>query len=128
MAETPGATFARRLREVRQARDMTQAELARRLTDLLDVRIDGAVITKIEKGDRGVRLEEAVYSAEILDVPLESLVAGIDPIDARIAGLQRQIEGQSDRANVAMHEYEQATSAVAHLQQEIDRLEASRDD
>lgn len=125
MAETPGATFARRLREVRQAKDMTQAELARRLTDLLDVRIDGAVITKIEKGDRGVRLEEAVYSAEILDVPLESLVTGIDPIDARIAELQRQIEGQGDRANVAMHEYEQATSAVAHLQQEIDRLETS---
>jgi len=126
MTEQPGRVFARRLREVRQSRGMKQTELARRLADLLETRIDGAVIAKIEKGDRGVRLEEAVYAAEILDVPLESLVTGIDPIDARIAELQRQVEEQKERADAAIHEHQQATAAAIHLQQEIAELEGSR--
>lgn len=126
MAERPGATFARRLREVRQDLGLTQTELARRLAERLDAKIDGAVITKIEKGDRGVRLEEAVYAAEILSVPLESLITGVDPVDVRIAELRRQVEAQEDRANAAMHEHEQAVASAVHLEEEIARLEATR--
>lgn len=125
-SERPDEIFARRLREVRTSRRVSQNELARQLAKRLGTKINGATITKIEKGDRGVRLEEAVYAAEILDVPLDSLVTGIHPIDARIAELQAQIEEQENRAKAAISEHGQATSAVVHLQDEIAQLEAKK--
>jgi len=61
----PSEVFRERLRELRQARGLSQAELARRM------RVDGRPMTKvavlrIEKGERGISLDEAIAFVAVL--------------------------------------------------------------
>ncbi|PFG69112.1 helix-turn-helix protein [Propionibacteriaceae bacterium ES.041] len=124
----PGAVFARRLREQRRASRMTQTELARRLSALLGTTLDASAITKIESGDRAVRLDEAVYIAQILEMPLAALLSGMDPDEARLQELRHELQIRQWREMAADSELRQAMSAVAEVTQEIERLEASREE
>lgn len=122
---TPESQFAARMRECRLAAEMSQAELARRLSELMDVRVVATAITKIESGARTVRLDEAVYAAQVLGVPLTVLVSEKDPREARLDELRRDVARQEERASGAEWEMEQAQSAIAHLKKEIAELEGS---
>lgn len=55
----PSEVFAMRLKETRRARDMTQAELAYRLTER-GVPMSKGALLRIEKGERGLSLDEAL--------------------------------------------------------------------
>lgn len=65
--------FARRLREVRQQADVTQQQLAARMTQV-GHKLHRSAIAKIELGERPVTIGEAVQLAGILGVPLMELV------------------------------------------------------
>lgn len=89
---TISETFATRLREARQRRRWSQAELAQRVT-ALGHRLDKATIAKIERAGleertakaRRVTIEDAVALAAALDVPLLSLLLPAEDEDLALA-------------------------------------------
>jgi transcriptional regulator with XRE-family HTH domain len=71
----PTEVFARRLQDTRTARGLTQTELARRATEA-GRELDRAAVLRIEKGQRGIGLDEAIALARILHaVPAQLLTA-----------------------------------------------------
>jgi len=65
--------FAKRLREQRTRRGWSQTMLADRMrTEGVD--LHPTAITRMESGERGIRLNEAVAAAAALTVPLEHLL------------------------------------------------------
>lgn len=124
----PTDVFARRLREERARAGVSQTTLARRISEVLDYAIDGTAITRIELSQRAVRLDEAVAAAEALAVPLMTLLTATNDVDRRIRALRRDLEQQEERAKAAESEFQQALSAIAHIRQEIEQLEAAPND
>lgn len=74
MSSLPSDVFAKRLRQERERRRMSQAQLADGIADLLGTNIDPTAVTRIEKQERAVRLDEAVAAAEALGLPLSALL------------------------------------------------------
>jgi transcriptional regulator with XRE-family HTH domain len=72
--ETPEARFAQRLRQAREAAGLSQVQLAALLGERHGIRIDGTAITRMEKGRRMVRLNEAAGLADILHIRLFDLL------------------------------------------------------
>lgn len=84
----PESVFAARLRQAREAAGMTQPQLATRLYEESGIRLDPSAITRMERGNRMIRLNEAVHLSAILGIKLWDLVvskppffAGLDPRD-----------------------------------------------
>lgn len=128
MTETPRSMFSRRLREHRRAAGLTQAGLADLISERIDATLDGTAITRIERGERGVKLEEAVAAAQALRIPLAALVSDEPAEDARLRELHTALERERGRMAAAEEEMRQATAAMVHIEQEMERLEASRGD
>lgn len=124
MPESPGEMFARRLREARQAAGISQTELARRISERLDGRLDGPTITRIEKRERSVRIEEAVAAAQALDVPLAALVTDETPGAARLRELRHALGEQRSRAATAEVEFQEAQIAMVEIERAIEEIEA----
>jgi transcriptional regulator with XRE-family HTH domain len=61
----PSEVFRSRLRETRNARGVSQGELARRMRDA-GYPMDKSAVLRIEKGERGISLDEALAFAAIL--------------------------------------------------------------
>jgi transcriptional regulator with XRE-family HTH domain len=70
----PSEVFAGRLRETRQARGLSQAELARRLTDA-GRPMSKAALLRIESGERGLSLDEALALAHGLNAVAAHLLS-----------------------------------------------------
>jgi transcriptional regulator with XRE-family HTH domain len=120
--DSPARTFANRLREERQRAGLSQAALAERLVGM-GFRIDDSAITRIEKHQRTVKLEEAVAIAQTLDVPLDTLLSDHA---AKLRELQQHLERQQSRLGEAEYEFDQARAAVAHAERAIAKHEESR--
>lgn len=124
MAELPGATFARRLREERRSAGTSQTELAEQVSERLGTSVDGTAVTRIEKHVRAVKLDEAVALAEALGVPLVALMTEPDAIGvelerARDDLLATEAALTSTRRNIAKW-----TADAERLRQRIAELEA----
>jgi transcriptional regulator with XRE-family HTH domain len=63
----PSEVFATRLREIRRARDLSQTELAHRMTES-GRPLSKAALLRIERCERGLSLDEALALAAILHV------------------------------------------------------------
>jgi transcriptional regulator with XRE-family HTH domain len=71
----PSEVFAARLQDTRKARGLSQTELAERAT-AAGRELDRAAVLRIEKGQRGVALDEAVALTRLLHaVPAQMLTA-----------------------------------------------------
>jgi transcriptional regulator with XRE-family HTH domain len=71
----PSEVFAARLQDTRDARGLTQTELARRAADA-GRELDRAAVLRIEKGQRGIGLDEAIALTRLLHaVPAQMLTA-----------------------------------------------------
>jgi transcriptional regulator with XRE-family HTH domain len=66
--------FGARLREERDQRGWSQQEVSRRLAAELGIRVHSTAITRIELGERSVRLSEAQAIADVLELPLGKLL------------------------------------------------------
>lgn len=65
--EVPLTTFRRQLRETRKSADLSQTALASKVADL-GGNLHSTAITRIERGDRDVSLEDVLILAAALDV------------------------------------------------------------
>lgn len=118
---TPSDLFAARLRAARERAGISQAELARRIAALQGANLESTAITRIEQQTRAVRLEEAVYAAQALDVPLLSLLSE-DPT----AVLDEQIHQQLGRLAAAEQNFEAARAEKDRLTRMVIELQRSR--
>lgn len=73
--------FRDRVKEERGRRQLTTEELSAFLADRLGVKLHATAITKLEKGQRGVSLQEAVGLALALGVPLPLMLVPADSED-----------------------------------------------
>jgi transcriptional regulator with XRE-family HTH domain len=74
-AHGPEARLARSVRALRTARDLTQAGLARKMTDL-GFSWHPTTVARVEAGERDISLDEAVALADLLGIPLVDLLRG----------------------------------------------------
>jgi transcriptional regulator with XRE-family HTH domain len=59
----------------RERQGLSQAELARRMAEVLGVNVDKSAVARIEQQIRAIRLDEAAAMAEVLDVPITALLS-----------------------------------------------------
>ena len=103
-----GSVFARRLRQERQRRGLSQADLAARLSDIMGMPIDTSAISRIESEDRSIRLEEATACAVVLGLPVTALL----------------VEDPAQHLRTAMHDlFDQLAAANADLKAAVARIE-----
>lgn len=124
MNRSASETFRRRLREERERAGISQMELARRMTERLSSRIDSTTITRMEKGERTVRLDEAVVAAEALQLPLSELLSAHGAsLLARIDDLRFSLKGAQAALDAASAEVESRRERVEELSMELEELE-----
>ncbi len=99
------------IRDLREQRGMSQAELGRALGDELDRPWPRQTVSQAEAGRRAFPVRELVAVAGVLGVPITDLVA---PLDAPGA------EATDGRALLA----DKARAIAAGLRRDADRLEA----
>lgn len=124
MNDTPGAVFARRLRQARRAASLTQADLAAQLVER-GFAMDSTTITRIERLDRAVKLEEALALAEILGEPLDALLHDEPEDERRLAELEHELVEARWRASEVEDQLRQARASVVAIEAEIDALRGS---
>lgn len=71
----PEQVFARKVQEKRKASGWSQAELAANLHLMQGLDLDATAITRIERGDRRVRLNEVVAFCSVLGLDLDEVIA-----------------------------------------------------
>lgn len=77
----PEAAFGRRVREEREKRGWSQEYLAQQLHATAGISLHSTAVTRIERGERAVRLREAIGLVDAFDVPLGILLASQDEAD-----------------------------------------------
>lgn len=82
--------FGSRMKAERVHAGMTQAELAKRIEDEFEIKLDTSGITRIEAGQREPRLSEALAIAEILGLEL----ADAGPSESELEPLLRTLTDQ----------------------------------
>ncbi|GAB3563246.1 helix-turn-helix domain-containing protein [Spelaeicoccus albus] len=117
---TAGIIFASRLREERERAGLSQIEFARRLSGMLDDTIDPSAMTRIEKGKRTVKIDEAVAIAQLLDVELMTLLTDTSTID-------RHLEIKRAALLKAHARLQQARDDVRQLELSVRVLEGERE-
>ncbi|WP_129656302.1 helix-turn-helix domain-containing protein [Rothia halotolerans] len=121
---TPEEIFAHRLRHRRMAVGMTQAELAHALSERLGVTLIPTAVNKIEKGLRGVKLNEAAYAAEVLRIPLVHLLGGDDDEhDVEIRHAEYAVEKADLLLRAAQEEVERREEEVEAAKEKLRELE-----
>jgi transcriptional regulator with XRE-family HTH domain len=78
VAESRSAAVAANVRRLRTARAWTQSRLAEDLAGELGNRRDPTAITRIEKGNRAVTLDEAFALAAVFGVTVDQLATATD--------------------------------------------------
>lgn len=128
MSQLPGDVFARRLHEERKRAGVSQATLADHLSQTLAHDVAASAVSRIETGERAVRLEEAVVMAERIGVPLADLLRDRDAVDDELAQLREDLMMTEWHATKAREEVDDALEAARAIRQRIVELEASRGD
>ncbi|MGO2312770.1 helix-turn-helix domain-containing protein [Brachybacterium tyrofermentans] len=120
--------FAERLRTERIRVGLSQTELARKLTESVGYAVDGSSITRMEGGQRRVRLVEAVAIAEELGVPLASLLSNEGVLDAQMDEVSVALADAQAELSAAEQEGQRRRAVVERLQEELDSLQRQADD
>ena len=110
VSPTPESRFAANMRAMREALGWNQSELARRLTEAGLEGFHQTTISRIEKGERPIRLGEATVAAQVFQVPVERLAG--DGSDLAALALIRSTLARTRKAEAvllnALAEFEQA--------------------
>lgn len=130
----PEAMLARRLRQLRLARGMSQQDVADHMRDLGHSWYQ-TTVAKIEKGGRPIRLNEAALLAALFDIPPQELLAVAPPEPEDRANDTMELRAHVERlallVQTARRVHEQCEADVhdtisrAHqAQQHLEQLEA----
>lgn len=107
--------FRDEMRRLREAAGMTQTDLARHLK-AYGLPFHQQTIQRIEQGDRPVRLNEAHLIATVLEVPLETMTANVQPsvreLRSAVDALRRRAGNEAENIRETMSDL---VDAVADL-------------
>lgn len=117
MNPLPGDLFSRRLRQERERAGISQAELARRIAEILESNIDPSAVTRIEQQVRAVRLDEAVAAAKALSVPLVTLLTD----DAEVAN-EEAIQAHLTELAIQHRKWEKTRQEIIRITRIIHEL------
>lgn len=120
-------TFARRLRAERELAGVSQTELASRVSVALGVTFYSTAVTKIEKRDREVKLEEAVALAHALNLPLVALITEPDAVQVELDRARDDLLDTEATLTRTRRNIEQWQADAERLRERIAELEALRD-
>lgn len=115
--------FGRRLRELREARDLTQAQVVEWLASHGVPHMNTSTLSRIELGTRPVRLGEATVFARYFDIPLEALVATSDNLQAIDLVFRRHSDARADFV-----QFRRAVVDVVRAQQSLEDVIAVLDE
>ena len=107
------ARFRERVRQEREQRGMSQAELANLLGDSGFKGIYPTTIAKIESGERSVRIDEAAALADLFELSLDALL-GREP-GVKTTELEFQLRTLRDTARQYYHQSYAATEVLREL-------------
>lgn len=113
---TPEQQFAERCRRLRESYGWPQTELAGRLVQY-GIKLDGSAITRLERGARNIRLNEAVAIATELGF------LGVDPMVRPAMTPEEQLEWARAEEREAGWRAMTANAEHAAKQAQLDRLE-----
>jgi transcriptional regulator with XRE-family HTH domain len=92
--------FGKRLREEREHRELSQAQLAK-LLSARGITAYPTTIAKIESGERVVRIEELVGIADLLDLSLDALIGRRERPGGDLGYAERALREAIDRTAIA---------------------------
>jgi transcriptional regulator with XRE-family HTH domain len=92
----PSEVFALRLRETREARQQSQVKLAQRMTDA-GTPISNRAVRAIERGERGISLDEALAFAAVLNAVPAYLLTPPDKVWVEVTDVV-SVDGAGIRA------------------------------
>ncbi|MBP1325081.1 transcriptional regulator with XRE-family HTH domain [Leucobacter exalbidus] len=98
---------------------MSQAELAQKLSVHYDIKLDASAVARIERGERGVKLDEAVGIAQILDTELEALLDSATSIDRALRRQRTELALAKVKLAAMQDEVTELALNVENLEQEI---------
>lgn len=114
---------------LRKARDMSQAQLADLMTRASDSSIHQQTVLRIEKGERPLKLSEAIALAKIFGVPPTALWR-VSEVDSLTGTWLQRVEDLEHRREVARVDFEavdrayveavRLASAFLHLQEYLE--------
>lgn len=113
---TPEGSFGRRVREEREARHWTQDGLASLLRQGTPLRLDPTAVTRLERGTRAIRLNEAVYLAQMFGLLVTDMLGPAVPLDAAIERAEAQIDQERARVRQAESSLKAAKDNLARLE------------
>jgi len=83
--------FARRMRELREERGLSQVRLAEEL-GRVGLKLDDMAILRMEKGARRIRLGEAATIARVLGVRLDEMLRRTEPLEDEFSNVRKELE------------------------------------
>jgi len=125
--DEPERLLGQRIRAVRDAKGLSQEAFAAKLRGLGFPTMRQSSLAKIERGERGVTLSEALAVAELLGTDLRTLLKPESQVKREaLAGLRRALAAQEHGAMVAeqkaaeaKREAENATRQLAELRERL---------
>ena len=119
--------FARSLRSLRGARKWSQARLAAEVAERRGLNLDPTAITRIERGQRGVSLSEAVAIAAVLGASVDEMCMNAPGADERalrleLAAAEAEIANAEANLASAQYVYAELSGRVAALQKKLEEL------
>lgn len=130
LKKTADDWFAENMREWREARGISQAELAQRLTGLGHAGIHQTTIARMERGNRVVRLSEAESIAKILGatigmltMPRVQVLQEVERELAQLVDLHKQLRGDTVNFEIARTRVDLAVEDVQHFLDGSDGLD-----
>ncbi len=117
---TPEEAFARRVKQLRTAAKMTQATLAQLVSRRTGNQIDDSAITRIERGGRMIRLNDAEAIAGVFSRSINDMLAPARSLAEEIAAAQADLEAAQQRERDASTAREAAESRLQDLQHKSD--------
>lgn len=121
------ANFIRRMAELRADADMSQSELARRMTERGFDTYSQTTVSRTEKGERPIRLTEARVLAEILGSSVAMMVQDteIAELQNESRNLQRVMEKLILDVARSLSRYERGVQSVRDFQEFPESFEGS---
>lgn len=121
---TPEAAFASQLRAARIAAGWSQAQLAAVLSERYGIHLDSTAITRMEKGNRLIRLNEARALGHLLPINLDDLAVrrgDPDTIEGALSSVLVEISAWSARQSVHLSEI---ADRIADISRRLDQERA----
>jgi transcriptional regulator with XRE-family HTH domain len=117
--------FRERMAELREAKGMTQTDLARVLRDRHGLRFHQQIVARIEGGERPVRLNEAHLIAQVLETNLGAMTAVTGSADSLRMALQLA-QGRLDAAAAGLVVFlDNSAEELAPLTDELEKAWAA---